>query len=315
MNEIFIKELQEAYEARDLARLQSFSQPAYRKINKRNDYRSVLMLSCNNIKHLSKIEMLSAECIMLNLEDGVSKEEKPFALVLCGIFLSKLQKCHKKLVVRVNSLDTTGYDEIAYLNQYMPDAIRVPKIRTAKEIDRVLELLHDDIELHLSIETKEAWHNLTTLKRDKKIKAFYLGVLDLYADIGLSQHFIQRNNPTLLYMLSHFFLTCKVMDVKPISFVYQEYKDLEGFREWLYLERSIGFDAKGCITPAQVELVNEVFDYDSKDIKRAKEIVELFEQKRSEGITGFTHEEYGFIDEPIYKGALALLKNKKEDMR
>ena len=314
MNEAFIKELQEAYEARDLARLQSFAQPTFREINKRNNYRSVLMLSCNNIKHLSKIESLPAECIMLNLEDGVSEQEKPFALVLCAIFLSRLQKCDKKLVVRVNSLETTGYDEIAYLNQYMPDAIRVPKIRTSKEVDTVLALLHDDIELHLSIETKEAWRNLAALKRDRKVKAFYLGVLDLFADMGMSQHLIQKENPTLLYMLPHFLLTCKAMDVKPVSFVYQEYKDLEGFKEWLHLERSMGFDAKGCITPAQAELINELFEYDRKEIERSEEIVRLFEQKRKESVTGFTHEEYGFIDEPIYKGALALLKNVKKDV-
>ena len=314
MNETFIKELQEAYKARDLAKLQSFCQPTYREINKRNDYRSVLMLSCNNIKHLSKIESLSAECIMLNLEDGVSEEEKPFALVLCAIFLSRLRQCEKKLVVRVNSLDTTGYDEIAYLNQYMPDAIRVPKIRTSSEVDTVLALLHDEIELHLSIETKAAWRELANLKRDKKVKAFYLGVLDLFADMGMSQHLIAKENPTLLYMLPHFLLTCKAMNVKPVSFVYQEYKDLEGFREWLELEKRMGFDAKGCITPAQAELINEIFEHDPKEIERAREIVRLFESKRDEGITGFTHEEYGFIDEPIYKGALALLKNRKKDV-
>jgi len=34
----------------------------------------------------------------------------------------------------------------------------------------------------------------------------------------------------------------------------------------------------------------------------------MFEERRAEGITGFSDERYGFIDEPIYKGALALLK-------
>ncbi len=310
MNEIFLKEVEEAFTARDLEKLQSFCEPTYREINRNSGYRSVLMLSCNNVKHLGKIESLPAECIMLNLEDGVSEAEKPFALVLCAIFLSRLRQCDKKLVVRVNSLDTTGYDEIAYLNQYMPDAIRVPKIRTPKEVDTVLALLHDEIELHLSIETKEAWRNLAHLKRHKKVKAFYLGVLDLFADLGLSQRQIQKDNPTLLYILPHFLMTCKSMDVKPVSFVYQEYKNIEGFREWLELEYTMGFDAKGCITPTQAKLVNEMFEYDQKEIERAEEIVKVFEQKRSNGITGFVHDIHGFIDEPVYKGALALLQKK-----
>ena len=310
IDETLLLEIKDAYVARDLKRLESFCTPTYREINKKEDYRSVLMLSCNNIKHLNKIETLQAESIMLNLEDGVSEEEKPFALVLCAIFLSHLKRCDKKLVVRVNSLETSGYDEIAYLNQYMPDAIRVPKIRNEREVDNVLALLHDEIDLHLSIETKEAWHKLTTLKRSDKVKAFYLGILDLFADMGLSQHLIAKENPSVLYILPRFLLECKAMGVKPVSFVYQEYKDLEGFKEWVELEKSMGYDAKGCISPKQVEIVNEVFARPKGEIERAKEIVHLFEQKRSEGITGFTHPTYGFIDEPIYKGALTLLNPK-----
>ncbi len=311
MDEAFIRELYAAYEARDLARLQSMCEPTYREINTSSAYRSVLMLSCNNIKHLLKIPSLEAECIMLNLEDGVAPEEKPFALVLAAIFLSRLPRCEKKLVVRVNSLDSTGYDEIAYLNQYMPDAIRVPKIGSQQEVQQVLALLHDEIELHLSIETKEAWYNLHTLKADKMVKTFYLGILDLFADMGLSQDLIDMHNPTMLYMLPHFLVSCRSMDVKPVSFVYQEYKDLEGFKEWVELEKKMGFDAKGCISPAQVAIVNDAFGIDAQEIQKAREIVGLFEQKRSEGITGFTHPQYGFIDEPIYKGALALLKRLK----
>lgn len=36
----------------------------------------------------------------------------------------------------------------------------------------------------------------------------------------------------------------------------------------------------------------------------------LFEEHASCGITGFVDERYGFIDEPIYKGALGILQYK-----
>ncbi|MDQ7060009.1 MAG: aldolase/citrate lyase family protein [Sulfurimonas sp.] len=162
------------------------------------------MLSCNKIKHLLKIESLEADCIMLNLEDGVAKEDKPFALVLCAIFLSRIKKSDKKLVVRVNALNEGGYEEITYLNQFMPDAVRVPKIRDASEVKKVLALLNEETELHLSIETLESWHNLATLKIHKRVSTFYLGILDLFADMKLSQSLIKRDNPTMLYVLSHF---------------------------------------------------------------------------------------------------------------
>ncbi|MDA7816835.1 aldolase/citrate lyase family protein [Sulfurimonas sp.] len=300
--------IQEAYKSRDLESLNRMAIPDFRELNRSNDYSSVLMLSCNKINHLLKIDSIDADAIMLNLEDGVSQEDKPFALVLCAIFLMENKSSNKKLIVRVNALDNGGYDEITYLNQFMPDAIRVPKIRTPKEVKSVRALLNDKIELHLSIETADAWHNLSSLKTDKEVTTFYLGVLDLLADIKLPQSLITRENPTMLYMLSHFLVTCKTMGVKPVSFVYQEFKKLDEFDKWLELEKSMGYDAKGCISPDQALHVNKYFIDESKEILRAQTIIKLFEMHQKEGITGFVDEEYGFIDEPIYKGALALLK-------
>ena len=306
-----LSDIEKAYESRDLSALDALAKPTFREINKKKDFRSVLMLSANNIKHLSKIESLEADCIMLNLEDGVAKEEKPYALVLAAIFLSRLKKCDKKLVVRVNALDEGGYEEITYLNQFMPDAIRVPKIRNQKEVRDILHLLNEDIELHLSIETAEAWHQLGSLAVNKRVSTFYLGILDLFADMGLPQSLIQLDNPTMHYMLSHFLIITRAMHVKPVSFVFQEYKDTETFTKWLHLEHQMGYDAKGCISPAQVALVNKIFVNKEEEIKRAKVIVKLFEMHRDEGITGFSDEEYGFIDEPIYKGALKLLEDEQ----
>ena len=307
MTNDFLTKLNLAYEKRDLETLDKLAVPTFRDINKKNDFRSVLMLSCNNIKHLSKIESLEADCIMLNLEDGVSKEDKPFALVLCAIFLREHKQSDKKLVVRVNALDNGGYDEIAYLNQFMPDAVRVPKIKTKKEVENVLALLNDNIELHISVETASAWNNLNSLAVNNKVTTFYLGILDLFADMKLSHSLINRDNPTMIYMLSHFLVTCKSIGVKPVSFVYQEFKNLDDFHMWISLEKTMGYDAKGCISPKQVELVNDVFVDEEAELRRAHVIIKLFEMHRDEGITGFVDEEYGFVDEPIYKGALVLV--------
>lgn len=305
------EEVKAAYENRDLVALDALASPTYRMINRRKDFRSVLMLSCNNLEHLMKIDSVEADCIVLNLEDGVSKEDKPFGLVLCAIFLSHHKRCDKKLVVRVNSLLEGGYEEITYLNQFMPDAIRVPKIRDVKEIESVYELLDKKTELHLSIETSSAWANLAQLKIDKRVTTFYLGILDLFADMNLPQSLITKDNPVMLHILSQFLITCRVIGVRPVSFVYQEFKNLDEFEKWITLEKSMGYDAKGCISPEQAKLVNKVFADSEREIRRAKTIIRLFELKREEGITGFEDDEFGFIDEPIYKGALALLNRDK----
>jgi citrate lyase subunit beta/citryl-CoA lyase len=72
----------------------------------------------------------------------------------------------------------------------------------------------------------------------------------------------------------------------------------------------MGFDAKGCIAPAQVELIHEFLGHAAHEIARCHEIVKLFEEHVARGISGFSDLRYGFIDEPIYKGALAVLAQR-----
>lgn len=304
------KKLNEFLDSGDLESLRSLAIPVKRHLNASLSFRSAMMLSTHNIKHLSKIPNIDAECVMLNLEDGVSSQQKPYALALCAMALASNPKTDKKLVVRVNPLDEGGAEEILFLNPFMPDAIRVPKIRSVDEVKRVLTLVNEDIEIHLSIETKEAWLSLSTLKIDPRIRVFYLGVLDLFADLGLSQSLLIPDNPTAQYMLSHFLMTCRACEIKPVSFVYQDYKNHDGLRNWLELEKMMGYEAKGCIAPAQVELIHEIFGHSESEIARAQEIVRLFEEQSAQGISGFIHERYGFIDEPIYKGALAILSKR-----
>ncbi len=285
-----------------------FIKPQKRKINRSLSFRSALMLSSHNVKHLKKILDIQAECIMLNLEDGVSKEEKPKALRLCAYLLSQLPTCKKKLVVRVNALDEGGRDEIRYLAPFMPDAFRIPKVRTQEDVRSALSLIGKESELHLSIETKASWLLLKDLRIDTRVTTFYLGILDLLADLELPQSLITVHNPTIEYLLTHFLITCKAIGIKPVSFVFQDYRDSSTFNTWLEIEKEMGYSAKGCLSPQQVSDTHKVFGFSEAEIKRAKHMVMLFELKRDEGITGFSDDRYGFIDEPIYKGALAILK-------
>lgn len=297
-----INELQEAVDSRDLGYFENILKPTCRTLNTTQNFHAPLMLSAQNIKHLNKIDELQTDAIMLNLEDGVSEVMKPFALRLSALVLSKLTTCSKKIVVRVNELNEGGVEEIEFLNSYMPDAIRVPKIRNVKDVEKALELIDEKIEVHISIETADAWLNLSKLAVSSRVKVFYLGVLDLFAELKLSQSLITPTNPTIHYILSHFLITSKALHVKPVSFVFQDYKNIDEFQKYIELEKSMGYDSKGCISPTQSQVMMSYFD--SENIDEAKEIVELFEKSRADGVTGFVSDKYGFIDEPIYKDAL-----------
>ncbi len=270
--------------------------------------KSAMMLNPLKLKHLNRMDDLDADIVVVNLEDGIAQKMKKRALLLSCVFISHLKRSRSRIIVRVNPIDEGGDEEIAFLNKVKPDSVRVAKIRTPEDVKSVLEILDDDIMLHLSIETKESLHNLASLNIDGRVECVSLGIMDMLNSMGLPQSLLDLSNPTIYHILARFLIESKIANMYPIGFTYQEYNDTKTFRKWCEMERKMGYTAKSCLGPKQVEIANEVFSLSPKSKERALYIKEIFEKMRSQNITGFMDEKYGFIDEPIYKDALLTLE-------
>jgi len=274
-------------------------------------HRSNMMLNPLNLKHLNRLDSLSADAVTLNLEDAIAPARKKEALINIAFFLSHLKETKSEIIIRVNPLNSGGYEEINFLKEFCFNAIRVSKIVSEAEVKEVLSILPKDKQLHISLETKEAFNTLSSWRiDDKRFSRANLGILDLLASLKLPQSLLKIDNPTINYILSKFLIDCKIIEIEATSFMYQDYKDLEGFRDFAIIERKIGFKSKACMGPAQVDIANEIFAPSKEEISRAKEIKEAFEQNSQNNINGFIHPKYGFIDEPIYKDALNVLNIK-----
>lgn len=272
-------------------------------------YRSALMVAGDKQKHLDKIESLGCDIAIINLEDGVFDKDHARALVLNKLHELKDKEIHAKKVVRVNSLDECGKEDIEAFNESKPDAIRVPKIQTAEDVKTVLDLVDKNIEIHLSIETKEALYSIADFKQDDRVSTLYLGILDLLESFSLTQSMIQLNNPSIDYILSKFLLDSLANHFTPVFFTFQDYRDTEQFEKWCIKAKQMGYRGSSCISPAQVEIANRIFLPDENEIEKARYIIEQFEYfKHNKNITGFKDEKFGFIDEPIYKNALNIIK-------
>ncbi len=257
--------------------------------------RSALMVSGHNIKHLNKIDEIPADIIVLNLEDGVPQEKKEIAKVMIAVFLSHFKNPDKEITVRINPLEKGGKDEIKFLENFSFNAFRIPKVTSIEDIDNLFFLTDKD--LHISIETKEIFVNLKEFAHPK-MKAFYLGLYDLLNELKIPHSIVNLNNPFIHKILSDYSLYSNYNNIHPIGFVYQQYKNLEGFKNWCLLQKNAGIKGVGCITPTQVEIANKIF---SEDLEFAKIIVEKFEKEGPFTIDGL------FVDEPIYKNYLFLL--------
>ncbi len=302
-----LQKIQKAIDTHDEAYLLSMAKKGMPAPKKRPMH-TALMVSAHNAKHLNKLDELRCDVAIINLEDGVAPEYKRSALLAAAIFLSRQKPHWPHLVVRINPLEAQGEEEIAFLNHFFPDAIRIPKIKKIQDVQRANTLINEAIAIHLSIETKEAFGTIAPLAISKRVQATYLGILDLLADLDLPHSLLELENPTITSILTHFLIQSKRGGMKPFSFVYQDYKNLEEFEAWCRFEKRLGFDAKACISPQQVDRANAIFTPSSKELEKAKYIKRRFEEMVSQGVTGFSDEKYGFIDEPIYKNACNILQ-------
>ena len=270
-------------------------------------YRSNMMLNPLKLEHLNNIDNLDADMITLNLEDAIAPSRKREALINIALFLSHLKSSKSFIIVRTNPLHEGGREEISFLNSFSFDAVRVAKIKTKEEILEVDKLLNSEKEIHISLETKEAFQNLATFSDIPRFTTANIGILDLLTSLGLPQSLVEHDNPTIHYILSKFLIDAKTAALNPISFMFQEYKDTESFRRWCILEKQMGFTTKACMGPLQVTIANKVFSLDDEVLIRANHIKRVFEESTKNGENGFMDMKYGFIDEPIYRDALLVL--------
>jgi len=277
----------------------------------KNQFRSNMMLNPLNLKHLNRIDRSNADMITLNLEDAIAPSRKREALYNIALFLSHLEDSQSFIVIRTNPINEGGDREISFLNDFTFDAIRIPKVVDSSDISKALSLLSDDRELHISLETSQAFQNLSQLRIDERLTTANLGILDLLTSMGLPQDIVEIGNPTIDYILSKFLVDAKSCGIRPISFMFQRYSDIDSFKEWCKKEKMMGFETKACMGPAQVDIVHEIFDTTDEELQRAKDIKDIFEINSAKGINGFMDSRYGFIDEPIYRDALLILGSQR----
>ncbi len=271
--------------------------------------RSSLMINPTNAKHLEKLSSMEAGIAVINLEDGIDKSKKVEALYATAAALSSLDNSKAAISIRTNEIDSPYFaDEIKIANIICPDAIRIPKIKSKEELLRIEDMLDEKIDIHLTVETKEALQNIRELKSSNRVTTLFLGAIDLLEDLGFGSWMIEVKSDTLKYIMSKFLVDSKSYDFKPVSFVWQRYEDMDGFENWLEIEKNMGFDAKACISPAQVKAANSFFAPSQDSIDDAVYIKNIFEKNEALGIGGFKDEKFGFIDAPIYKNAVLILK-------
>lgn len=253
-------------------------------------YRSYLFVPAHKEGWAAKGATAGADALILDLEDAVPPDAKARARELLPEAIAEARgiKPDIGIVVRVNHWSTAeAPDDYDAVVRHPVDAVMVPKIETATELDRLDAVLEYAERLHSRTQPLEVVATLETargvVERDAIARAPRVGAMLAStargADIARSVGFTWTPGGTeTLYLRSGVILAARaVPNCHPIVGLWQEIKDLEGLEAHARANRGLGFLGEVLIHPSHVEVVNRVYSPDRVQVDYYRALIATYE--------------------------------------
>lgn len=242
-------------------------------------YRSVLYIPAANARAMEKAQSLPADAIIFDLEDAVAPAEKPAARDALAAALTNDYGARAK-IVRINGLATEwGEDDARFCATLAADAVLIPKVDSATDLDRVAALV-PATPLWAMMETPLGMLNAAQIAAHPRLEGMVMGTNDLAKELG------SRFRPDRLPMqagLGLCLLAAKAYGKVIVDGVFNAFKDEDGLRAECEQGRDMGFDGKTLIHPAQLAIANEAFAPTDAEIDLARRQIDAFQAASAEG--------------------------------
>ncbi|HEX4296110.1 MAG TPA: CoA ester lyase [Rhizomicrobium sp.] len=245
--------------------------------------RSVLYMPGSNARALEKARGIAADALILDLEDAVAPDAKDVARSQVCEAVAAHGFGKREVIVRVNALSTPwGEADIAAAIAARPDAILVPKVSTARDLEQVERRMGgSDSALWAMIETPLAILNIAALAgAGGRLACFVMGTNDLIKELR-GQHTPGRANLSAALGLS--VAAARAHGLAAIDGVFNDIQDADGFARQCRQARSFGFDGKTLIHPSQVEPCNTVFAPSAEEVAAARQVIAAFDLPENKG--------------------------------
>jgi citrate lyase subunit beta / citryl-CoA lyase len=246
--------------------------------------RSVLYMPGSNAKALAKASTLPADALILDLEDSVALDQKIAAreqvvrAVRAGGFGGR------EVVIRINGPHTPwGEDDLAAAAAAKPDAILLPKVDGPGAIMVAARALREaeapeETRIWAMMETPNAILNAGSIASvaadpSSRLSVMVMGLNDLAKETRAR---LTPGRPTMTAWLASCVVAARAHGVDILDGVYNDIKDLDGFRLECLQGRDMGLDGKTLIHPSQIDICNEVFAPTPAEVESAAAIIEAF---------------------------------------
>jgi citrate lyase subunit beta/citryl-CoA lyase len=260
--------------------------------------RSMLFIPGDSEKKLAKADEVSADAIIIDLEDSVAGTRKDAARALTVEFLkARAPSARKsKLFVRINPLESDApIRDLAAIMPGAPDGIVLPKAVGPAAIETLSHHLEDHERrgglktptAMVAISGETAAGVLAAAEYTKAVSPRLVGLSwgpwDLAADLGAAGNTDAGGGFEFTYRLakSLTLLAAKAAGVQAIDTPHTDFKDEAGLLAMCKQIRREGWNGKLAIHPAQVAIIHEGFKPSAEEVAHAEQVIKAFANPES----------------------------------
>lgn len=252
--------------------------------------RSVLYMPGSNARALEKAKSLSADAVILDLEDAVAPDAKETARDQVCAAVKAGGYGRREVIIRVNALESPwGLDDLKAASEAGPDAILVPKVNSSHDVKQYEAVINDagapaDLGLWAMMETPLAMLNAHEIAASAKepgarLCAWVMGTNDIAKEAGMAQ---TQDRIPFLYSLEVCVLAAKAYGLGIMDGVYNDFKNESGFEDICRQGLELGFDGKTLIHPSQIGPCNDIFSPSDDEVAWSRKIIAAFDEPENQ---------------------------------
>lgn len=255
--------------------------------------RSYLFVPGNRPERFEKALASAADRVIVDLEDAVPPAQKDAARATVAGWLS----ADRPVVLRVNAAGTPWFrDDLALCGRPGVAAVMLAKAERAEDLARVGAATP----VIALIESAAGFENLREIAAAPNLQRLAFGAIDFQLDLDMRASFDE-----LLCFRSRLVLVSRLANLAaPIDSPSTAIDVSQEVESEAQRARRLGFGAKLCIHPTQLEVVNRSFGPSEADVAWAKRVLEVAEA--SGGAAAALDGK--MIDKPVILRAQAILR-------
>jgi len=274
--------------------------------------RTMMFVPASNAGMLRDAYIYGADSIMFDLEDSISLKEKDTSRFLVYQAVKTIDYGNVETVVRINSLEMGGRDDVHAMVRAGIQVIRLPKTETAQDVldtEAVIEEAErqcgrevGSTRMMAAIEGPVGVLNaLSIAQSSKRLIGIALGAED-YVTSMKTRRYPERNSDEIFFARSMIVHAARAVGIAALDTVFANVNDSETLRKETEFIKQLGFDGKSVINPRQIGIVNSVFTPTEKEIKNAIDVMNAIEEAEAKG-SGVIALNGKMIDKPIVERA------------